>query len=650
VKTLDYLPTETEREYAARRARYESILTDYADGKIATVDDLITYNLDLEAFAEDWLRGATADQVRAFYQALTRLTVLDPTCGSGAFLFAAIQILEPLYDVALERMAHYQDTLKHNDFVSELAVIDLHPSRRYFILKRIIVNNLYGVDIMPEAVEICKLRLFLKLAAQVNDAKHIEPLPDIDFNIRAGNTLVGFATKDEIAPSHVIRMYDTQAVMAQVVVMEGTLRTFRRAQLNQETTAEQLRTMKTNIQRVQATIRDQLDVALMEEYGQKDLANFRASHQPFHWYVEFHHVVGDGGFDVIVGNPPYVEYSKVRKEYEIRGYKTEKAGNLYAMVCERCFDIGSALGRQGLIVPLSLVSTERMRPLQELLINSEKNFWLSNFDVYPTKLFDGAKQRLTIYITSGKANIPEIFASIYHRWRPEAREQLFPLISYAKSFFDEKLSVFPKMGSNISKFILQKVSQMKPAIFRTNAVKPSFYVHRIPYNYIKAFDFIPYFWNEVDGQKKSEDYKPYELIEVRDVPVMIGVLNSTLFFWWWYILFEGYHCGKHEIFSFPIGLEKMSEDVKTNLSAQAKLLMSDFQNKAGRKVANYKTTGRVEYDEFYPSLSKPIIDEIDRVLAQHYGFTEEELDFIINYDIKYRMGRDAESGDDEGGE
>lgn len=44
--------------------------------------------------------------------------------------------------------------------------------------------------------------------------------------------------------------------------------------------------------------------------------------------------------------------------------------------------------------------------------------------------------------------------------------------------------------------------------------------------------------------------------------------------------------------------------------------------------------------------SKPIIDEIDRVLAKHYGFTEEKLDFIINYDIKYRMGRDA-GGEEE---
>jgi len=45
-----------------------------------------------------------------------------------------------------------------------------------------------------------------------------------------------------------------------------------------------------------------------------------------------------------------------------------------------------------------------------------------------------------------------------------------------------------------------------------------------------------------------------------------------------------------------------------------------------------------EFQEFRVSMSKPIIDEIDRLLAAHYGFTDEELDFLINYDIKYRMG------------
>ena len=53
----------------------------------------------------------------------------------------------------------------------------------------------------------------------------------------------------------------------------------------------------------------------------------------------------------------------------------------------------------------------------------------------------------------------------------------------------------------------------------------------------------------------------------------------------------------------------------------------------------------IEYDEYQAKLSKPIIDEIDRVLAQPYGFSDEELDFILNYDIKYRMGKDADAGD-----
>ena len=72
-----------------------------------------------------------------------------------------------------------------------------HPSLTYFIYKSIIIRNLYGVDIMEEATEICKLRLFLKLVSQVERFEDIEPLPDIDFNIRAGNTLVGFASHEE---------------------------------------------------------------------------------------------------------------------------------------------------------------------------------------------------------------------------------------------------------------------------------------------------------------------------------------------------------------------------------------------------------------------------------------------------------------------
>ena len=86
----------------------------------------------------------------------------------------------------------------------------------------------------------------------------------------------------------------------------------------------------------------------------------------------------------------------------------------------------------------------------------------------------------------------------------------------------------------------------------------------------------------------------------------------------------------------------MSVNIKKDLVELSDKLMTDLKLHAKRKEAYYQTTGQVIYDEFYPKYSKPIIDEIDRVLAKHYGFTEEELDFIINYDIKYRMGKDNE--------
>jgi hypothetical protein len=61
---------------------------------------------------------------------------------------------------------------------------------------------------------------------------------------------------------------------------------------------------------------------------------------------------------------------------------------------------------------------------------------------------------------------------------------------------------------------------------------------------------------------------------------------------------------------------------------------------------NFKQYGTMKTQIFQPRLSKPIVDEIDKVLAKHYGFTDEELDFIINYDIKYRMGGELLEGEE----
>ena len=87
----------------------------------------------------------------------------------------------------------------------------------------------------------------------------------------------------------------------------------------------------------------------------------------------------------------------------------------------------------------------------------------------------------------------------------------------------------------------------------------------------------------------------------------------------------------------------MHEDLRRTLVQLGVKHEKNLYRHSVRRRIKYRATGWIEYDEFYPRESKPIIDEIDRVLAKHYGFADEDLDFIINYDIKYRMGLAGES-------
>jgi hypothetical protein len=311
VSQEDYLPTETEREYVARQKRLKQIRDDFAAGKIAAINDFITYNLDIEAFVQDFLEGLTDSQtLRAFYfEGLKKLTVLDPTVGSGAFLFAAMNILETLYEICLDKMEELADA-KYPDFRDELASIANHPNRAYFVFKTIIVNNLYGVDILEEATEICKLRLFLKLVAQVERDDHkpnlgIEPLPDIDFNIRAGNTLVGYASLEEIEEAGKRSLFALD-LPQQIRGADTAIRAYRTLQTQMGISARELAQAKKQTAKKLGEIETALNQSLSADYGARSVDKFAKTHEPFHWYVEFNQIMQDGGFDVIVGNPPYV--------------------------------------------------------------------------------------------------------------------------------------------------------------------------------------------------------------------------------------------------------------------------------------------------------------------------------------------------------
>ena len=107
------LPTETWREVIARRQHYNEVRTKLAAGEVQNINDLITLNLDIERFAEDVITMSEGPElVRAFWKAISQISVLDPTCGSGAFLFAALNILEPIYTACINGMQGFVDDLE----------------------------------------------------------------------------------------------------------------------------------------------------------------------------------------------------------------------------------------------------------------------------------------------------------------------------------------------------------------------------------------------------------------------------------------------------------------------------------------------------------------------------------------------------------
>jgi len=660
------LPTEIWREVVARRQRYDGIKSKILNHEIANINDLITLNLDIRQFAQDVIENCEGPELlRAFWHAIEKVTILDPTCGSGAFLFAALNILEPLYEACLDRMEAFVAELdrsgekhrpeKFSDFRNVLERVAAHPSRRYFIFKSIILNNLFGVDIMEEAVEICKLRLFLKLAAQVEPdaAKEnlgVEPLPDIDFNIRAGNTLVGYATADEVkrcmkelggGQMKLLSGDDLasyERFLDRLQIADAAWRSFRQQQteLGGRVTVEDKAELKSKLK----SLEDELSRYLAGDYGVKSgdktaYAKWVKSHQPFHWFVEFYGIVSNGGFDVIIGNPPYVEYKDVKDAYQLRGYKTETCSNLFVYVLERCTQLSRSGSEVGMIIPLSAFSTDRMIPLITHLKSTSNKLYVANFSWRPGKLFDGVNLQLSILLQKVGQQSEEVDTTRYLMWDSEARPELFSKIEYVRTHDSRLAGSIPKLGASEAASILKKLRAHKKGIggcFTRNSNNIVYY--RRGGLYWKVF---------VDFVTGSSEEKIIHLLPEIDKYAIIAALSSDL--WWWYftITSDCRHLGNRDIETFPFDPREMNSHQQKTLSDLGKQYVKDLKRNAVDAVRVYKGKKSVDCLSFRVNQSKSILDEIDRMLAGHYGFTAEELDFILNYDIKYRLGRDNES-------
>lgn len=654
------LPTEIWRETIERLQRCQSIKTKIAAGEITSINDFITYNLDIRLFAADLLASADRLFIKHFYNALQSVTILDPTCGSGAFLFAAMNILEPLYEACIERMQEQPDYFK-----TQLAEIsDKYRSNiQYFIFKSIILRNLYGVDIMVEATEIAKLRLFLKMVAVVDVDRRqpnlgLDPLPDIDFNIRCGNTLVGYANEEQLLETLNVNKENSlffedeiakfrEKIEKELNTISQTYNTFKCLQLEQEINQTEFKKAKAELQKrltiLNALLNEQLfDSEPQEISGNREqiYKNWLKSHQPFHWLAEFYQIIhGNGGFDVIIGNPPYIEKRDIN--YSLPNYKTWESGAVHLMCIERSKNLLNKTGAFSMIVPMALVCTQRMK-IGQLILEEKGSVWYSNFAWRPAHLFEGVSRSLTIFI-SHNTNDKSIFTTSYIKWTADIRNQIFKKLHFIE--YNEQRNSFwmPKFQNELEKSILSKVLTCSKSLndFVSNRKTDNILYYRNTGGvYWKIFTTYSPFYS-CNGTLGSSSRETTICFREDGLNVLsVGLLSSNLFWWWYSITGNLRDLNPSDIMGFKFPNSLMYDDEIKRLSL---LYEEDVKKHSSIKIRIQKTKGETKTQSFKISKSKYFINLIDDRLSVFYGFTEDELYFIINYDLKYRMSDELNS-------
>ena len=298
---------------------------------------------------------------------IEKIRVLDPACGSGSFLIRAFDEFYNAYTLVKKDLG-------------------------FDIKKKILQKNLFGVDLDERAVEITKLNLMIKAleGATVKDLEGKHLLPNLKLNIRCGNSLIGGEKLNKREGTLDLENYQKE---------KNELMEFRN-KFNVENDNDKKKELLREIDIKEEFINGKLNKCLGRYFTNLKKVN------PFNYTVAFCEIFKDGGFDAVIGNPPYVNLANIKsaeeREYLKNEFKTAKnKSDLYSFFAERTVDVLKTKGRLGFIFSNSWLGTDSFSKFREFLLNNTKILEMVRL---PAGVFkDAMVTTILIFFEKGKA-------------------------------------------------------------------------------------------------------------------------------------------------------------------------------------------------------------------------------------------------------
>ena len=367
-----------------------------------------------------YLTSRNAPTIEKILEKINEIKVLDPAVGSGHFLTAALSVI-----------------LRVKISLLDLITPEDEEIDRYHLKKEIITHNLFGVDIDEHAVEIARLRLWLSLIEDVSSVEHIDTLPNVDYNVVSGDSLIGMlndplkihplinlledeyvkGTLDTLGvfyPAHIDKVRE----LLEKKTIDDTLSAYKKLkEIYVMESGERAVKMRSILEKIRDKLYEVINgayIVYLSEQSKKKRKKLKKEELStlsrkslFHWNVDFGDVLKNGGFDAVVGNPPYGRLKEIVKDKDEKKLLSKLYGtiydyqlgnyNLYKLFLERTYHLVKKGGYFGMIFPSSFLGENDSKNLRKLFFENTRVLRILEFPE-KTRVFVGITQAVNIFI------------------------------------------------------------------------------------------------------------------------------------------------------------------------------------------------------------------------------------------------------------